>query len=289
MNWKASFLTVLIAHLGFGDISAQDLLRETGHYYFKPSFFFTRYNEVFDMDGEIKPSPEVTHMRFNVTAEAGLSTRWNMLLNAPLVVYNMVKASDASGGFNQDKSNMSAGDIEIGLRYGFMRRRNFYSSFTLFQSLGTGKRDPQFALNTGYADYNTRLQFEVQYKKTDRWLIQLMAGYNNRNRNFGDEAHASALLRITARRNLYLELFAYGIQPMENASKDPRFYLLGLYHNNSGIIYGGSEIRYEKEKGLGCFTAIRIPVIGQYLYASPLWQAGITYQIVRAQSEEQTK
>jgi hypothetical protein len=262
-------------------------MRAKGYYYFKPSFIYTSYDEVFDMDGERKPTPDVTHLRFNVNAEAGLTERWNLLLQAPLFVYNEVKSSSAPGGFTENKNNIAGGDIELGARYGFMRRRNFYAAFTLFQSLGTGKRDDEFNLNTGYADFNTRLQFEVQYKKTDSWLLQLMAGFNNRNKQFGDEAHASALLRFMATKNLWIDLFGYGIQPIENGSEEPRFYLLGLYHNNSGIIYGGSEVRYEKDRGIGYFAAVRMPVIGQYLYASPVWQAGITIQFIQKKGSDQ--
>lgn len=287
MKLRLPALTLLIGIAAPSILTAQDLIRAKGHYYFKPSFIYTSYDEVFDMDGERKPTPDATHLRFNVYAEAGLSERWNILLQAPLVVRNEVKASSAPGGFSNDKSNIAGGDIELGVRYGFMRRRNFYAAFTLFQSLGTGKRDDEFSLNTGYADFNTRLQFEVQYKKTDTWLIQLMAGFNNRNKKFGDEAHASALLRLMVVKNLWIDLYGYGIQPMENASEEPRFYLLGLYHNNAGIIYGGSEIRYEKERGTGYFAGVRIPVIGQYHFASPVWQAGISFRFRQKNAEDQ--
>ena len=165
MKLRLPALTLLIGIAAPSILTAQDLIRAKGHYYFKPSFIYTSYDEVFDMDGERKPTPDATHLRFNVYAEAGLSERWNILLQAPLVVRNEVKASSAPGGFSNDKSNIAGGDIELGVRYGFMRRRNFYAAFTLFQSLGTGKRDDEFSLNTGYADFNTRLQFEVQYKK----------------------------------------------------------------------------------------------------------------------------
>lgn len=237
--------------------------------------FTTYYNRVFDNDGEKKATADLMHSGVFLNADAGIHKRWNLLLRAPLLIFNTADPSVETGGLTQKESIAKMGDIELGFRYGFKRNAAWAANVSLLQSLATGYRDEKFNLNTGFSDYYTKVFFTVNYYKSTRWYARTYVGFNNRNMNFGDEFYAGISVYVQIVKNFVVEWNTSGLLPLENASEEPRFYQFGLYHNNQGILSTGLEFSYNSENGLGFFSGINFPVKGQYIYASPLMSLGI--------------
>lgn len=278
MKNRRSVLLCLLLGLTY-TLPGQSLLQEHKTVTVQTGFFYTSYNSVFDMDGERKYAPSTRHGGFYADGAAGIRPRLTALFSVPLLIHNSVKGeTDVPGNYVNDKSVTRPGDIEIGARYGINQSGPFTASFTLFQSLGTGSRDKgEFGevLNTGFADFNTRAYFDMLFKLRTTWHVKLQMGLNNRNKGFSDEFHAGALLHIDVMKNLGLDLYGNGIFPFENTKFEPRIYQLGLYHNNYGILNAGAAVKWQREKGIGCFGGISVPIKGQFIYDSPVLRAGV--------------
>jgi len=260
-------------------LPGQSLLQENKTITVQTGFFYTAYNSVFDMDGERKYAPSTLHGGFYAEGAAGIRPRLTALFSVPLLIHNSVEGeTDVPGNYTKDKSVTRPGDIEIGARYGINQSGPFTASFTLFQSLGTGSRDKgEFGevLNTGFADFNTRAYFDLLFKLRNTWHVKLQMGLNNRNKGFSDEFHAGALLHIDVMKNIGLDLFGNGIFPFENTKFEPKIYQLGLFHNNYGILNAGATVKWQREKGVGCFGGIAVPIKGQFIYDTPVLRAGV--------------
>lgn len=241
----------------------------------KTGLFGTSYTGVFDNDGERKITPSVLHSGFYINAEAGIHKHWSVLVNAPVFIYNHVEASSAPGGIEANTSISRPGDIEIGLKFGFSRNDEWSACLAVVQSLATGYRDKKTNLNTGFADFYTQAFFNVKYHRSTKWSAQTYMGFTNRNQYFGDEFMAGVSLNVLINENILLEWNMNGVFPLENASEQPKLYLLGLYHNNRGLLNAGFEITYMINGKVGVFTNGSFPIKGQYFYSSPVAGLGL--------------
>ncbi|MBL7922759.1 MAG: hypothetical protein JNL88_01030 [Bacteroidia bacterium] len=260
-----------------GPLQSQDLMPGKGNIRTSAGFFFTSFNEVFDMDGERKPSPETVHSGFEWMTEAGLHERWSILLNLPFI-YNRVN-DRTSNGDRDFKSQGRFGDVEAGIKFGLPLSSSLTSCIGLYQSFGNAYRDNYYFLNTGYADFNTKVYYDLEYRSKGKWSLYGRAGFNHRNKGFSDEVHAAFGIKLFLLDHLNLDIHTSGISPLENGSHDQKVYQLGLYHNNSGVLRAGLGIRYQKVKGAGCFAKVDIPLKGQYIYGSPVFNAGLLFNL----------
>lgn len=277
-----SLLFVLVSFIVMG----QRALIEKNTYTIRAGFFGTNYNSVYDNDGEKKITPDILHSGFYVDAEAGIHKHWNVLINAPILIYNQAESSDAPGGYKDRKKISKPGDIELGLKYGLERNDQWDASFSLIQSLGTGYRDNTSNLNTGFSDYYTKAFFNVRYHPSTRWSAEANTGFNNRNKEFGDEFYAGVFFRFILRKSIILEWAANGVLPLENASENPQLYLFGLYHNNWGLLNTGIDISYVNQQGIGFFSGISFPIKGQYIYSSPVIRLGVLLSFKKSLKNE---
>ncbi|MBK9399507.1 MAG: hypothetical protein IPN36_01225 [Bacteroidetes bacterium] len=269
-----SFISIVFLLFSFPLIAQQAMVAEKS-LLLKTGLFATSYTSVFDNDGERKITPSVLHSGFYVNAEAGIHKHWSVLVNAPLLIYNHVEASSEPGGISTSTSISRPGDMEMGLKFGFSRNDAWSACFALVQSLATGYRDKKTNLNTGFADYYTQAFFNVKYHRSTKWSAQTYMGFTNKNQYFGDEFMAGITLNVLINKNLLIDWNMNGIFPLENASEQPNLYLLGLYHNNRGLLNTGYEITYWLNNKMGVFTSGCIPVKGQYLYSSPTMGLGL--------------
>jgi hypothetical protein len=196
------------------------------------------------------------------------------MLNAPLLIYNNAAASEAPGGLTEDESNIGVGDVEVGLRYGIKPYRKWSAAFSIWQSTASGTRDEKTFLHTGFHDYYTRLGFQVQFKQNPGFYLGTILSFTNRNKGFSDEFQAGIYSRIHLYKSLHLQLYANGIQPLENGDEEPIIYQYGLYHNNWGIIQTGADLLLKNKSTAEFFIGANTPIRGQYIYTSAVVRLG---------------
>ncbi|MBK9637767.1 MAG: hypothetical protein IPO63_08075 [Bacteroidetes bacterium] len=248
-------------------------------------FFYGSYESVFDMDGERKLSPKTTHAGMNLNVAAGFHSRWNGMFTLP-IIYNAVDGYNDPGGISTEKKIVKQGDLELGLKYLVLSNEKWKYCITAWQSLGTAKRDDSTFLHTGYADYNSRIYFDVNYKKSLKWSSGMYLGFNKRNKSNSDEVHAGITASFLIHKNLFFDARGELNYSLENQSKKPINYELGLFHNNARWILATGSFRYEIAKRLGGFVSYTVPIRGQYVYNTEIISVGITLKLSKSANVE---
>jgi hypothetical protein len=237
------------------------------------------------MDGERKLAPKTTHAGMNLSLAAGFHSRWNGMLNLP-IIYNKVTGYNDPGGISSEKKIVKPGDIELGLKYSILPTGEWRSCITAWQSLGTATRDKSTFLHTGYADYNSRIYFDLNYVKSPKWTIGEYLGFNKRNKDNSDEVHAGITASLLITKNLFLDARGDLNYSLENRSKKPINYELGLFHNNARWINVTGSIRYEMKKWFSGYVSYTAPIRGQYIYNAEIVSVGITLKLYKSNSVE---
>lgn len=266
-----AFAFILFAH---HQVRSQELMLDSNMLHLQIGLFGTGYNSVFDIDGERKQTTDIRHGGLSLQSEVWLNPRWNLMLNAPLMIYNSASASEAPGGLTKDENKAAPGDIEVGIRYGIKPARKWSAAFNIWQSTASGSRDERTFLHTGFHDYYTRIGFQVQFKQNPGFYLGTNLSFTNRNKGFSDEFQAGIYSRIKLYKTLHILLYANGNQPLENGDAEPIIYQYGLYHNNWGIIQTGADLLLKNKSTSEYFIGINAPVRGQYIYTSPLIRIG---------------
>jgi hypothetical protein len=264
---------ILLLQLG-QTAKSQELMLDSNMLHINVGAYGTAYSSVFDRDGERKQTTDILHGGLKLQSELWLNSRWNLMLNAPLLIYNNAAASEAPGGLTEDESNIGVGDIEVGLRYGIKPFRKWSAAFSIWQSTASGTRDEKTFLHTGFHDYYTRLGFQVQFKQNPGFYLGTLLSFTNRNKGFSDEFQAGIYSRIHLYKSLHLQLYANGIQPLENGDEEPIIYQYGLYHNNRGIIQTGADLLLKNKSTAELFIGANTPIRGQYIYTSAVVRIG---------------
>ncbi len=264
---------------------AQHLFLEKKEFRISTGFFHGSFRSVFDMDGERKLAPKTTHAGMNLSLAAGFHSRWNGMLNLP-IIYNKVTGYNDPGGISSEKKIVKPGDIELGLKYSILPTGDWRSCITAWQSLGTATRDKSTFLHTGYADYNSRIYFDLNYVKSPKWTIGEYLGFNKRNKDNSDEVHAGITASLLITKNLFLDARGDLNYSLENRSKKPINYELGLFHNNARWINVTGSIRYEMKKWFSGYVSYTAPIRGQYIYNAEIVSVGITLKLYKSNSVE---
>ena len=264
---------------------AQHLFLEKKEFRISTGFFHGSFRSVFDMDGERKLAPKTTHAGMNLSLAAGFHSRWNGMLNLP-IIYNKVTGYNDPGGISSEKKIVKPGDIELGLKYSILPTGDWRSCITAWQSSRTATRDKSTFLHTGYADYNSRIYFDLNYVKSPKWTIGEYLGFNKRNKDNSDEVHAGITASLLITKNLFLDARGDLNYSLENRSKKPINYELGLFHNNARWINVTGSIRYEMKKWFCGYVSYTAPIRGQYIYTAEIVSVGITLKLYKSNSVE---
>lgn len=289
MKLKSALLIILYLGAFFfpSKLTGQRLMINKGEFTISPVFFMGRFDSVFDMDGEKKLSPDALHAGLIFNAAMGLHPRWNVLLKAPFI-HNEVDPYSDPGGLTKGKKITKLGDVEVGLKYLITSSGDWKACFAAWQSLGTSERDDSLLLHTGYADYNSRLYFEMQYSKSDKWSLGSYMGFNKRYECFSDEVHAGINASFQITKSFFLDGRFDLMYSLENQSKKPINYELGLYHNNARLLSTSGILRYQWENGMNIFAGYQLPIRGQYIYNASLISVGFTLKFAKTKKVEST-
>jgi hypothetical protein len=289
MNLRSALLKILLMVVAFlpNELTGQSLLIDKGEFTISPVFFMGQFNSVFDMDGEKKLSPDATHAGLVFNVAVGLHPRWNAMLKAPIIM-NEVEPYNDPGGLTKGKRIKKQGDVELGLKFQLPSMGDWKSYFTAWQSLGTADRDDSLLLHTGFADFNSRLYFELLYAKSEKWNLGTYLGFNKRNKNNSDEVHAGLNSSFQLTNGFFLDGRIDLMYSLENQSKEPINYELGLYHNNARLLSATGTLRYQRENGMNFFAGYQVPIRGQYIYNASLINAGFTLKLGKTKKVEST-
>ncbi|MCE2845476.1 MAG: hypothetical protein LW707_00410 [Sphingobacteriales bacterium] len=262
---------------------AQVLMIKRGDVRLTGVYGITRYDHVLDMDGQRQQIHSIRHSTFDLKADIGLHKRWNLLIRTPFVFNKLFGDAGFLPAWRRDTLQVGSdiqvnklGDVEAGLRFGFLEREHVEAAFSLTHGLGTGFRAEYPYLNTGYGDYNSRIQFDACYQSDPRWYAQVNMAFNNHASGFSDEFHAMALVHAEVSKSIRAELYWRGMYNFENGRLDQKAFYSGLYQNNAAYMMIGGDGFWETSKGFGIQAGLQWPIRGQFIVASPMIRVGIT-------------
>ena len=294
MRYSFILKLMLLPFLGmifFSSAHAQSTSEEKGNGMFELHYSAVHFNSIYDNDGQKKPVPSASSTVLQCNFVYGIATKWNLLLNAPVLVQNHSSA-DSNFIYSSSRSHSSIGDIEVGIRFVIPEKNHFKSAINFYEGLGTGETQVGYGLNTGYGDFNQRLTFESAYKNSENWFLLGMVGINNHNKGFGDEGLAEVKLGGRFFKKVWLIARCGGVQPFENGDKSKLKYQQGNYIKD-GLYYGlyshdGGQWHYAFDLSCQVYKPIGVSlgytgfIKGQYYPHAPIWSFSVFYKLTRS-------
>jgi hypothetical protein len=249
------------------------------------SYKTTTYSSVYDLDGEKKYSPKATSSQYILTGNYGLSDKFNISLFAPINIQNKAK----TGSGNEIKYN-GPGDMELGIGYSFTEQKKLIATATLKQSLGFGKHNQEYGLNTGFGDYATSMYFDLHYQLNTHLFFAGSVGARKRNKGLSDDFSGEALAGWHILPSLDLTGSINGLFPFDNGKENIAdvYYGYGLYRNKTGYMIANATLNYNYNRTFGVALEFNSYLKGQLIGTEPIIGVKL-YYIFKAKEKTDDK
>ncbi|MEN9331070.1 MAG: hypothetical protein RLZZ94_160 [Bacteroidota bacterium] len=278
-------LKLLIAFLPFSFsclAGNEPLLKGQGQLDFK--YQFTKFNSVFDNDGELKPIPEIRYSSINLNARFGITDKIAGSIYAP--VFNTASNAESSDlKVTEAKSKSGIGDISIGINYALAKQNRIQPVISVYQNLGTGKNDSS-GLNTGFGDFANSIYFDLFYEVNSNWMINGNIGYQNRKKNFKNDFLGNIYLNYNKPEKYAFSIFMKGKLPFSELSNEENIVNYGLYKNSEGFLRYGAMGSICFRKNMSLTVNYENYLKGQFIGNGAIYSAGIQINLTKNESAE---
>jgi hypothetical protein len=256
------------------------------HWYLNPggftlnaSYQFIRADKYFDNDGEVQ---DLQNFEYNTStifldAQYGISNRINAGFHFPAIVHSQGEFlfNDSTGTKKVNQSSSAVGDAELFCKVKIYNTVKSTFVFTARFVLPSGINDNRYDLNSGYGTLGEAGIAEYIYKHNEKLYAQAYGGYLHRGNDFTDEVSAGGDVGYRLLTPLWTVFTCRAINPLENGNDLKTGGAPGLGRNNSGYIRLGLEVDYAVGSKVDLFIRSEYPVRGQFVQASPVFEAGI--------------
>ena len=275
MNYlKKIVLLLTIPMLVYSSANAGGWPQSKGGGFAKLDVYMINAGSVFDDDGESVDIPDYSFLSTNLYMEGGITESLTGIIYLPVYV-----SSESDPIFGSEQITTSGiGDLDIGVRYGLIRRDRWVLSGVLLLGIPTGSAEEDELLWTGDGEFNQLVKAEAGLSITESIYGVAGAGYNFRSEGFSDEFHFDTEIGIGLLDNrVFAALKFFGRLSMDNGDDDV-FGGYGMFSNNTGFVSYGPEITYISKKGLGISFNTFGASYGRNLLAAPSFSIGIVYK-----------
>ncbi len=274
-----SLLTLSLAALAGND----PLLKKNAQLDF--NYQFTKFNSVFDNDGELKPIPEIRFSSVNFNVRYGLTDRITANVFAP-VYCSAGNSENSELKITEAKSNSGVGDVLVGVNYAFTKQNKIQPVISIFQSLGTGNNDAS-GLNTGFGDFANSVYFDLFYELNSNWMVNGNIGYQNRKKNFKNDFLGNIFINYNKKDKFSFSVFMRGKMPFSELSNEENIVNYGLYKNSEGFFrYGAAASVYFREK-MSLTVNYENYLKGQFIGNGAIFSGGIRIDLTKSESSEE--
>ena len=274
-----SFLTFSLAGLA----GNEPLLKNNGK--LDINYQFTKFNSVFDNDGELKPIPEIRFSSLNVNARYGLTDRITANVFAP--AYSSAGNSENSDlKITEAKTNTGVGDVLVGINYAFTKQNKIQPVISIYQSLGTGSNEVS-GLNTGFGDFANSIYFDLFYEVNSNWMVNGNIGYQNRKKNFKNDFLGNIFINYNKKDKYAFSVFMKGKLPFSELSNQENVVNYGLFKNSEGFFrYGAAASVYFREN-MSLTVNFENYLKGQFIGNGPIFSGGIKIDLTKKETSEE--
>ncbi|MBX2891198.1 MAG: hypothetical protein KF734_09750 [Saprospiraceae bacterium] len=251
-----------------------------GHGFFKLDFSFIRARSYFGPDGNIYDLNGSRTLLGNYTTafygEYGLTNKLTAIGYVPFLVRNTV--NEGVGAITGEVlqpglENTAFGDVDLGIRYGFLKKGGFVLSGSAWLGIPSGDYTNPDLLYTGDGEWNQQLRVEWGYGAA-RWYTNGFAGINHRTKGFSEEFRyqVEAGYWLVQSRLLASAKLA-GVKSFFNGNPDGT--TNGLFANNVEYVSPQLGLAWEHKGKWGVSALVAGAFVGTNALAAPSVSVGL--------------
>lgn len=257
-----------------------------GKLYLKFSEYWVIADQHFTVGGGIDPNLTRGNFITSVYAEYGITNRLTGIVYFPF--FSRATLNEQVSGTTGDviipgEAINSIGDTDIQIKYGLFQNGSFKTAVSLTLGLPTGVSEggSDGSLQTGDGEFNQMISFDVSRSfpigKLNTYA-SIMAGFNNRTKNFSDEFRYGFEAGIVQGNFIGILRFQ-GIQSLKNG--DPNFNSSGtsLFGNNVSYFSFQPEVGYKFTEKVGISASIQTALYGELIFANPAFTVGAFFDL----------
>ncbi len=272
--------------LAVAPIFANGWPQPKGHGFFKLDFSFIRARSFYGPDGNIYDINGSGTLLGNYTTafygEYGITNKLTAIAYVPFLVRNTV--NEGVGAITGEVlqpglENTAFGDVDLGLRYGFLKKGGFVLSGTLWLGIPSGDYQNPDLLYTGDGEWNQQLRVEWGFGAA-RWYTNGYMGLNNRTKDFSEEFRFQVEAGYWLLKNkLLASAKLAGVESFKNGS--PTDSGNGLFSNNVEYLSPQLGLTYEHNGKWGVSALVAGAFAGTNALASPSVSVGVYRKLAR--------
>lgn len=276
---KLLFVSILLVFSVFS-VQATGWPQPKGGGFFKLDFSMIYSRQFFGDDGQIYDingaGTSLGSYTTSFYGEYGLTNRLTAIGYVPFLVRNTV--NEGVGAITGEVlqpglENTAFGDVDLGLKYHFLRKGSFVFSGTLMLGLPTGDATNPNLLYTGDGEFNQFARLDWGYGKA-RWYATGFFGINNRSKGFSEEFRYFAEAGYWLIKGKLLgSVKLNGISSFNNGS--PEGTANGLFANNVEFVSPQLGITYEHSRQWGVSALVGGAISGRNVLATPAFSLGV--------------
>ena len=280
LNIILVFFTIITGAL---NVAAQGWAQPKGQAFLKLDFTSIEARDFYGPDGEIyKINGPGTKLRTYTTAlygEYGITNKLTVITYAPFLVRNIVNegvGSITGEVLQPGLENTAPGDIDLGFRYGILKKGSFVFSGSLMLGIPGGDFKNPDLLFTGDGEWNQLARVEWGYGAA-RWYTNGALGINNRTKGFSDEGRFNAEFGYWLLKNRFLAAAKLvTVQSFFNGNPDGTSN--GLFANNVEYVSPQLGLIWEQKQKWGISVLIGGAFEGRNALAAPAISVGIYWK-----------
>ncbi|QWX84462.1 hypothetical protein H0I23_02090 [Cellulophaga sp. HaHaR_3_176] len=278
MKIKSILIAILL--LFSYQISVAQWTKGKNNAFLKVAAWNLNYDQHYTNSGDIKDNSEKSYFNLSIYGEYGITKKIDALTYIPFF------ASNKQIKLNNNETLNSIGDIDIGFRYGILKKDNWALSTTLKFGLPTGVNNAgsDSSFNTGDGEFNQLLTTELGYSSSFNntpYYSKAYIGINNRTNNFSDEFRTGLEFGVL----LFNSKF-WGIAKLNNVTSlnnNP----IANNTTNQGNIFGnnvqytsfGFEGAYKVTNKIGISLGVDSAFNAKNIAAAPSINSGVFFEL----------
>lgn len=267
------------------ETAAQGWTQPKGQFFLKLDFSFIHARDFYGPDANIYSiNGSGTRLGSYTTAlygEYGLSKKLTLIAYTPFLVRNTV--NEGIGAITGEVlqpglENTAFGDVDLGVRYGLLKKGKFVLSTSLMLGIPSGDYKNPDLLYTGDGEFNQLLRVEWGYGAA-RWYTNGAVGFNKRSKCFSDESRLNAEFGYWLLKSRLLSS-AKVVVAQSFFNGDPGGSSNGLFANNVEYISPQLALTWEHKGKWGLSALFAGALEGTNALAAPAVSLGVYWKPV---------
>ncbi|MGY5355920.1 hypothetical protein [Wenyingzhuangia sp. IMCC45467] len=258
-----------------------------GNGYYKLSAWSLIADQHYTSSGDIDPNATRGNFTLSFYGEYGVSNKLDLITYVPFLtrIYQNAQISGTNGNVLQAGEAVNAiGDLDVGLRYGLIKKNYLALSTTLKLGLPTGKNKAgsDGSFQTGDGEFNQLITIDAgtSYSLFSKSAYtKAYVGVNNRTQGFSDEFHYGVESGLKLGEKTWVLVRLNSVNSFNNGTLSAQNTQGSIFANNIEYLSIGAEVAYYITSKIGVSFNYAGAVSGRIIYAKPSYSGGLFLDI----------